>query len=511
MVAGKLTVVGLGYGDEHGLPLGNWRRLRTARHLFLRTAHHPVVDFLRREGIAFVSFDEVYDRAPRYEEVYPEITERLLAALQAAIQSGTGAEAEVVYAVPGHPMVAEKTVQLLLERAQQDGFQLEVLPAPSFLDALSARLHLDPIEGLLILDGTSLTRSQLNPELVTVIPQVYDRAVASDVKLTLMEVYPDDYPVYVANALGVPGLERLEQLPLYELDREAERFGHLSLLVLPAVEGEWLNRRYERLLEIVATLRGPQGCPWDRAQTHQSLRRYLIEEAAELLDAIDAEDPEQMEEELGDLLLQILLHAQIASETGYFHMDDVIEGLSDKLIRRHPHVFGESSASTAEEVAVNWQRLKQQERKEKGLKEPESLLGSLPKTLSALLAADILQRRAAEVGFDWTDPADCLAKVKEELQEVERAAAENRAEELGDLLFAVVNLCRFYRVDPEAALSRANKKFRFRFQHIERRLREQGRTFADTGLEEMDTWWEEAKRLEREGRGKREGSEEDGK
>ncbi len=497
MAAGKLTVVGLGYGDEQALPLGNWQRLRMARRLYLRTAHHPVVDFLRREGIRFDSFDEIYERSSRYEDVYAQIVDRLLAALSEANKGEPLAESEVVYGVPGHPMVAEKTVQLLLEQAEEHGFQLDVLPAPSFLDVLLARLHLDPIDGLLILDGTSLTRSQLNPELVTVIPQVYDRTVASDVKLTLMEVYPDDYPVFVANALGMSDREQLEELPLFELDRK-DRFGHLSLVVLPAVEGEWLNRRYERLLEIVATLRSPQGCPWDREQTHQSLRRYLIEETAELLEAIDEADPEQMEEELGDLLLQILLHAQIASETGVFHMDDVIEGLSDKLIRRHPHVFGQDSAFTAAEAAVNWQQLKQQEKEAKGIKPSESRLDSLPKTLSALLAADTLQRRAAEAGFDWTDPADVLAKVKEELNEVERAPAEDRAEELGDLLFAVVNLCRFYRVDPERALSQANRKFRFRFQHIEKRLREQGRCFADAGLEEMEVWWEEAKRLERE-------------
>lgn len=494
----RLTVVGLGYGDEKALPLGNWQALRGADRLYLRTVHHPVVDFLRREGVAFESFDEVYDRSARYEDVYETIVRRLLAALREAQAAG---EPEVVYAVPGHPLVAERTVRLLLERVKGAGFDLEVLAAPSFLDAVSARLALDPIDGWLVLDGTGLHRAQLNPALLTVIAQVYDRAVASDVKLTLMDVYPDDYPVIVANALGVEGQEAVERIPLYELDREAGRFGHLTLVVVPPAEKDdpCLLRRYERLLDIVATLRGPNGCPWDRKQTHQTLRRYLLEEAAELVEAIDAEDPDAMQEELGDVLLQILLHAQIASETGYFHMDDVIGQLSEKLIRRHPHVFGRGAAGSAAEVAANWEEIKRREREAKGLLPPSSLLAKVPPSLSALMTAEGLQRIAAEVGFDWPNRTGVLAKVREELAEVERASDEERAGEMGDLLFAVVNLCRVYGVDPEAALAQANRKFRRRFEYIEARLREAGRTFAETTLEEMDGWWEEAKRQEKDG------------
>jgi len=495
----RLTVVGLGYGDEQALPLGNWRKLREAGCVYLRTAHHPVVDFLRREGVVFESFDDVYDRSFRYEDVYETIVQRLFTALQEAQAAG---ELEVVYAVPGHPLVAERTVQLLLERVEGSGYALDVLAAPSFLDVVAARLALDPIAGWLVLDGTALHRSQLNPALLTVIAQVYDRTVASDVKLTLMDVYPDDYPVIVANALGVDGQETVERIPLYELDREEGRFGHLTLIVVPAAAEEHpcRLRRYERVLDIVATLRGPDGCPWDRKQTHQSLRRYLLEEAAELLEAIDAEDPDGMQEELGDVLLQILLHAQIASETGYFHMDDVIGQLSEKLIRRHPHVFGRAKAGSAEEVAVNWEQIKQKEREEKGILPPASRLAAVPPALSALMTAERLQRIAAEVGFDWPNRAEVLEKVREELAEVAEAADEERATELGDLLFAVVNLCRVWDVDPEAALAQANRKFRRRFAYIEARLREEGRTFADTGLAEMDAWWEEAKRREKDGR-----------
>lgn len=492
----RLVVVGLGYGDEQGLPLGNWQKLQQAARLYVRTAHHPVMDFLRREGIRFESFDAVYDECDRYEDVYRRIVQRLVTALKEAEERACR---EVVYAVPGHPMVAERSVQLLLDAAADGGFAVDVMPAPSFLDVVSARLAMDPIDGWLVLDGTVLHRSQLNPKLATIVAQVYDRAVASDVKLTLMDVYPDDYPVIVANALGVAGQEVVEQLPLYELDRDDSRFGHLTLVVVPAAEEDHPChlRRYERALDVVATLRGPDGCPWDQKQTHQSLRRYLLEETAELLEAIDAQDPDGMQEELGDVLLQILLHAQIASETGYFHMDDVIGQLNEKLIRRHPHVFGSGSADSAEEVAANWEQIKQREREEKGGASPPSRLAAVPPAVSALLTAERLQRLAAEVGFDWPQPADVLDKVQEELQEVRRASEAERPGEMGDLLFAVVNLCRVYGVDPEAALAGANQKFRRRFQYIEERLRESGRTFEQTDLAEMDAWWEEAKRREK--------------
>lgn len=265
------------------------------------------------------------------------------------------------------------------------------------------------------------------------------------------------------------------------------------------------------LLDIMARLRSPEGCPWDRQQTHASLKRYLLEEAYELLDAVDAGDDDALVEELGDVLLQVVFHAQIASETGRFTMADVLDGLVKKLIRRHPHVFGDVKAHDAAAVVRTWEAVKERERTHRNANreagrgsdpQPPSLLDGIPRHLPALMEAEKLQARAARVGFQWDDVAGAWDKVQEELDELRRAsageepaeAARSRvAEELGDVLFALVNVARYLQVDPEDALRAANAKFRRRFQHIEARARTQGRRLEDMTLAEMDALWDEAK------------------
>jgi len=484
----SIQIIGLGAGDLEQLPYGLYKTITQASHLYLRTKEHPVVAQLASEGIRYQSFDDVYEAKDSFDEVYQTIAAQLL---QAAKQEG-----EIVYAVPGHPLVAERTVQLLLEQAPGHGVQIQVGGGQSFLDPLFARLRIDPIEGFALLDATALRADQVNPGLHNVIAQVYDRLTASDVKLTLMDVYPDEYPVTVATAVGISGMERVETVPLYELDR-VDHFGNLSLVyVAPADDERVRYRQFSFLKEIVAILRSPEGCPWDREQTHRSIRKNLIEETYEVLETIDDDDPDAMCEELGDLLMQIMLHSQMAAEEGYFTVDDVVAGLNEKLIRRHPHVFGETSAEDAEEALANWQEIKAREKAAKGIDTAaQSQLAGIPRDLPALMYAYKLQKKAADVGFDWDDVADVLRKVEEEYRELCEAAAEERAGELGDLLFAVVNLARFYKIDPEEALSLTNRKFQRRFAYIEQKLREAGRTFGDTTLEEMDGWWEEAKRL----------------
>ncbi len=482
----KIHVVGLGAGDLDQLPLGSYRLLKQASALYLRTREHPVVEQLAKEGIRFESFDEVYERHGTFDAVYSTIAAELL---YRAKQYG-----KIVYAVPGHPLVAERTVQLLLQEGAAQDVAIEISGGQSFLDPLFARLKIDPIEGFALLDATSLRADQVNPRLHTVIAQVYDKLVASDVKLTLMEVFGDEYPVTVVTAVGVAGLERVETIPLYELDR-VDHLGNLSLVyVAPSDDPAVWNRQFPRLKEIVAILRSPNGCPWDREQTHQSIRKNLLEETYEVLETIDDDDPDAMCEELGDLLMQIMLHAQMAAEDGYFTVEDVIAGLNEKLIRRHPHVFGDKNANDAGEALANWQQIKAEEKAAKGIDvAAQSQLDGIPRDLPALMSAYKLQKKAAEVGFDWDDIADVYRKIEEEYQELRQAAPEERTGELGDLLFAVVNLARFLKVDPEEALSLTNRKFKRRFSYIEQKLRESNRTFADTNLAEMDRWWEEAK------------------
>ncbi|QKI80652.1 nucleoside triphosphate pyrophosphohydrolase [Kroppenstedtia eburnea] len=483
---GKITVVGLGPGDEDGLSLGVFRLLTQAEDLWLRTGRHPVVSWLEEEGISYRTFDSVYEKHTDFPSVYREIADELLVRAR---------EGNVVYAVPGHPMVAEKTVEILRLEGSEQGVPVEVKGGASFLDAVFTCVGVDPVDGFLLLDGTALEAGEVNPRVHQLITQVYDRMIASEVKLTLMEVYPDDTPVTVVTAAGVPGQERVEQVPLYLLDRK-ERFGNLSTVYIPPSSNpDVLHRQFSTLVEIIAHLRAPEGCPWDRKQTHESLRPYLLEESYEFLEAVAEGDPEGMADELGDVLLQVLLHAQIASETGEFAIGDVVKNLADKLIRRHPHVFGEESVEDETDVKRKWEEIKARERGE----EEKSLLEGIPGEFPALARALKLQRKAAGVGFDWDSTEGVRDKIEEELAEVFTASPAEREEEVGDLFFTIVALARFFQVDPEQALLGACRKFVRRFHHLEAEARRRGRPVKDFPLTQLDAWWEQAKEAERRG------------
>jgi tetrapyrrole methylase family protein/MazG family protein len=266
---------------------------------------------------------------------------------------------------------------------------------------------------------------------------------------------------------------------------------------------------FEKLVALQARLRAPNGCPWDREQTHSTLRTYLIEEAYEVLDALESGDDAKFAEELGDLLLQVVFHSQIAAEERRFTIADVIREIHEKMVRRHPHVFGTQRAKDAAEVLRNWEQIKAQERGEKSAgesvetpKRPASVLDGVPHTLPATLEGLQLTKKAARIGFDWYDAQGILEKICEEcaeLQQVLETKDTRRAEEeLGDLLFAVVNLARFVQVDPEIALKRANAKFTSRFHEMERQARATGRTLEKVTRTEMEEFWDATKRAERE-------------
>ncbi|MBI2172482.1 MAG: nucleoside triphosphate pyrophosphohydrolase [Chloroflexi bacterium] len=261
---------------------------------------------------------------------------------------------------------------------------------------------------------------------------------------------------------------------------------------------------FSHLVDVLARLRSPQGCPWDREQTHQSLKRNLLEESYEVLEAIDREDLSFFQggprgasaygglaEELGDVLLQILFHAQIASEAGWFSIDDVVSGITEKLVRRHPHVFGDAQVRDAREVETQWEELKRQERQGKP---EESMLGKVPKETPSLAYSQLVQERASRAGFDWPNVEGVLEKVSEEVAEIAGAPTpEERAGELGDLLFSLVNACRWMGVHAEDALRQSNARFTRRFTTMERLARERGAAFAELPLAQKDALWEEAK------------------
>lgn len=349
-----IHILGLGAGDLLQLPLGVYRTLKGADPLYLRTADHPVVEELETEGLRYESFDAIYEKHDDFAPVYREIAETLIAHAE---------NGPIYYAVPGHPLVAEQTVQFLIEAEQQGRCELSIAGGQSFLDAIFGALRIDPIEGFQLVDGTGLDSDRLNMTEHILIAQVYDQFSASEVKLSLMEKYPDDYPVTIVTAAGAAS-ERLRTVPLHELDRSAEIDNLTTVYVPPATEQTQRLKEWQTFRDIIAKLRSPEGCPWDREQTHESLRPYLLEEAHELLQAIEEEDDEAIAEELGDVLLQVFLHAQIGQDSGYFQLEDILHNISDKMIRRHPHVFGDVNVASADEVVDNWQSIKRQENRQ---------------------------------------------------------------------------------------------------------------------------------------------------
>ena len=265
------------------------------------------------------------------------------------------------------------------------------------------------------------------------------------------------------------------------------------------------GEKFQRLVEIMARLRGPEGCPWDRDQTFDSIKPYTLEETYEVLDAIDRRDWPDLAEELGDFLLQAVFYAQMASEQSLFSIADALDAINGKLVRRHPHVFGEESAATPEDVKRIWAEVKAAEKKAAGNKPGDqpasaagSILASVPRAMPALVEAQQIASRAAGAGFDWENPEQVIEKLHEELaefQEARRNASQTELEgELGDMLFVLVNLARFVKVDPEQALRKTNAKFRERFGYIERKLAERGKRLEEAGIEEMEALWQEAKR-----------------
>jgi tetrapyrrole methylase family protein/MazG family protein len=314
--------------------------------------------------------------------------------------------------------------------------------------------------------------------------------IASEVKQTLLEVFDDFHPVKLIHAAGTKQ-QIIEEIPLYEMDRSK----NIGILTSVFVEPLKKYTSFEEFQEIIAHLRAPDGCPWDREQDHKTLRPHLLSETYELLSALDEENPDHIKEELGDLLLQIVLHSQIASEFGEFTMADVIEGISEKLIRRHPHVFTELRVDDVDTVLTNWEKIKEEERSQNGKTKENGILSGVPHDYPALAQAQQIQDRAARVGFDWNTIEPVVQKIHEEIDEISRSTeADHRLTELGDLLFAIVNLIRWYGGDAESILRETNLKFRTRFSYIEQQVKNQNRSLREYSLEELDRFWDEAKR-----------------
>ncbi|WP_313469634.1 MazG nucleotide pyrophosphohydrolase domain-containing protein [Carnobacterium sp.] len=347
---GKISVVGLGPGDMAQLPMGVYRLLKGGQPIFLRTKLHPVVETLAKEGLEFDSFDAVYEANEQFEGVYDKIVAQLIAAAE---------KQDIIYAVPGHPMVAEKTVQLLLEDKQ--GIEVEIKGGKSFLDDLFQAVRIDPVEGFQLLDALDLKQDEIELGQHVIIMQVFNEYIASEVKLTLMEKYPDEHLVALVHAAGSQA-EKVEWLPLFEIDR-MQGVHNLTSLYVPPLAQDDRTKSFQTLQYYIDTITGEDGDVWIKAQTHETLLPYLKEETDEFIEAVEKEDSENMVEELGDILMQVLYHTNLGERSGYFSLEEVVETLNKKLRRRHPHVFDGIEATTAEEVDALWQKIKLEEKR----------------------------------------------------------------------------------------------------------------------------------------------------
>ncbi len=396
-------------------------------------------------------------------------------------------DVRVLYVTALHPFAIDLVGRQLAEQAE---YVVEVpgadpLTALFTLDGTIADGSIQSLDGLKILHDQYPTFS---PSLPVILYMAGINTANSRFMSSLRQVYPAGTPVYLLE------VEHPEKWQRTHVEKIGELASSLIALYIPALS---VDASLESFMQVIARLRAPDGCPWDRKQTHTSLRPYLLEETYEALEALDNQDMTGLKEELGDLLLQIALHSQIAAETDTFTISQVIQSISRKIVSRHPHVFGEVTVRDDRDVVQNWEKLKEIERAENGREHQQGLLDGIPGILPALSQAQSIQDRAARVGFDWPEIQPVLDKVMEEMQEVNDAAnATERAGELGDLLFAVVNLVRWYEVDAESALRKTNTKFRKRFAYIEMEAKKAGKELQKMTLAEMDALWEAAKEFD---------------
>jgi tetrapyrrole methylase family protein/MazG family protein len=478
----RVTVVGLGPGPAEWISAAGVARLRTpGLRVFARTRLHPALTTVL-DGLAWASLDDVYEQAASLAEVESAIVSRLVA-------SGS----DVVLAVPGDGVLGESVLAAL----RLAGATVEVVPGVALAVGALLAAGVAAGDGAQVVEATALGGSgialsiELNPRWPAVVTGVFSRQVASDLKLTLERVYP---PEHVLSVVRHPGLhdQRIVEMALAELDRATLDFDHLTHVVIPSVALEVPTGSAHGVRAIIARLRAPEiGCPWDLEQTHRSLTPFVIEEAYEVVDAIEDGDPASLADELGDVLLQVVLHAEVADQADEFEWNDVVRALSAKLIRRHPHVFGEVQVGGASDVVRNWAVLKARERDEP----PTSALDGVPRSLPALKRAAALGRKAVKAGFDWPTREGTVDKVREELAELlEARTLDEQREELGDVLWILAKLAWQDGVDPEDALHAANHKFSLRFRKLEELAQQRGwQQLSDAPRDDLLALWTEVK------------------
>lgn len=479
-----IKILGLGPGAKDSMTIGTLEELKNGKNIYFRTAIHPTVEYINDLGIEFQTYDYMYEKYESFDLVYSSIAEDLIKKHEE--------NTDIIYAVPGHPLVAEKSVTNLIALCDKNKITYEIFTAVSFVDVMMEALKVDPIAGLNIIDAFEIKNCVLDSRAGTIITQVYNKMIASEVKIALSVFCEDEKEIIFVRAAGVKGQESIRKIKLYELDWQ-EDIDYLTSIFIPKEEE---NKHYDfyNLVKIVEKLRGENGCPWDMEQTHESIRDALVEESYEVVEAIDNKDDLGLIEELGDVLLHVVFHSVIGKEDGYFSERDVIKSICEKMIYRHPHVFGTENLNNSNEVVERWEELK---KNEKGFDTYTDAMKAIAKSLPALIRAKKVQVKASKVGLDFTDIKTAMDKVIEELEEVKEVyKSENKSkieEEVGDLLFSVVNVARFLDINPESALNYTIEKFIKRFEYIETIAISKKMSLEDMNLKEMDALWEETK------------------
>ena len=439
-----IYILGFGCGGKNDITLRTMDILKKSDEVFVRTMVHPSAAILDEYGIKYTSFDELYENAQDFEQVYDTICETVI---------NSGGET-VSYIVPGSSFIAERAVGLIVSRA---GCDVRIIPAVSFIDGIFSALKTDAADSFKLLDALSLDTQRPDPSCMNIICQVYDRSIASDVKLCLSEIYRDDTPVYIINAASTDE-EKIIPMPLYEIDR-CEEIDHLTSLVIPPVGFTEVPRQFSSLQKVVRALRGEGGCPWDIKQTHESLIPYVTEEAYEVVSAIRKGDSDNLCEELGDLLLQVVMHADIAAEYGDFSMEDVIEGICTKMIHRHPHVFGDTHLELDDADRV-WDEIKKEEHSYGSITEE---LGDVAEALPSLsYAAKLIRRCSKHLGDD-----PYVRQTAKDLVLEEELSPEEMKRKMGRILFSVCAACAGRNMDPEGILREVCEDYKSFIARIE--------------------------------------------
>ncbi len=467
-MAYRITVVSLGPGSRELLTLGALEEMKKAGRLILRTGLTDAALYLREQGYAFDTLDDLHETCSTFEELTRACVKRVRAAAK---------EKNVCYAVLDAAR-DESARELLNKRGTR------ALPGVSLAGPALAAC---PEENVLVETASGLSVASTSSTLC--VCELDNRVLAGECKLKLLARYAPD-TVVLFFPPSAQAERRYKSITLDELDRQ-KHYDHTVCAVIPAVPLTEKKRfDFYDLERVMAVLRSPGGCPWDREQTHASLRPYLIEESYEAADAIDREDWDQLYDELGDVLLQVVFHASIAESTGDFELSDITTAICKKMIRRHRHIFGGDDCPTAEAVALNWEKIKREER---GTKSQSEVLKEVVPGMEPLLRAAKVQKKARDVGFDWDDPKDALQKVHEEADEVLEALREGNADriedELGDLFFSCVNTARLAGADSQKCLHRATEKFISRFTRMENAVKSDGKSLKDLTLSEMDVYW----------------------